>query len=102
MSASTVRIIITALILITACSQRLAAQYSPDVFKLKKQQELYDERGFQQGAAISVDGKLNVSTSNGNVSYSYPISKSTLGGYPLEVNLNYCGSVAFTAFRLYA
>lgn len=71
---------------------------SEQVYQLKKAAELYDERGFQQGKSITVDGKLVVSNSNGNVSYSYPISESQVGGYPLKVVLNYCGSVSFTTF----
>ena len=79
----------------------LQAQYSEKSFLVKKTQELYDERGFQQGKALSIDGKLIVSESNGNVSYSYPISEHTVHGYPLNVSLNYCGSVPFTAYRDY-
>ncbi|MEO5928482.1 MAG: hypothetical protein ABIR47_00995, partial [Candidatus Kapaibacterium sp.] len=79
----------------------LHAQYGDDVFKLKKASDLYDERGFQQNAAIDVDGKLGISNSNGNVSYSYPISSHLEGGYPFTVTLNYCGSVACTAFQKY-
>jgi|GEM_PF-1072303 len=77
------------------------AQYSQTVFDLKKASDLYDERGFEQGKAISVDGKLVVSNSNGNVSYSYPISSHMEGGHTMDVTLNYCGSVAFTAFTKY-
>jgi len=77
------------------------AQYSQTVFDLKKASDLYDERGFEQGKAISVDGKLVVSNSNGNVSYSYPISSHMEGGHMMDVTLNYCGSVGFTAFTRY-
>lgn len=77
------------------------AQYSEDVFELKKAQDQYDERGFNQGAAISVDGKLAVSNQNGTPSYSYPISAFTSGGMQVNVSLNYCGSVQFTAFKDY-
>ena len=92
---------IVAVMIGCVCSIRSFAQYSTEALDVKKLSELYDERGFEQGKAISVDGNLMVSGSNGNVSYSYPISKTTVNGYPLEVNLNYCGSVAFTAFKDY-
>lgn len=50
----------------------LHAQYSDEAFEQKEAGELYDERGFLQNKAITVDGNLVVSNSNGNVSYSYP------------------------------
>ncbi|MEP7217869.1 MAG: hypothetical protein ABI876_03080, partial [Bacteroidota bacterium] len=77
------------------------AQYSEKVFDLKKASDLYDERGFAQGNAIDVDGKLAVSNANGNVSYSYPISSFSAKGYKFETTLNYCGSVGFTTFDKY-
>jgi len=92
-----VRPVLTVVIALVAATVA-RGQYAQSVFDLKKLSELYDERGFAQGKAISVDGKLMVSGSNGNVSYSYPISHTTVNGYPLDVQLNYCGSVAFTAF----
>jgi len=79
----------------------LRAQYSEKVFDLKKAQDLYDERGFAQGAAVTIDGKLVVGESNGNVNYSYPVSSSLVNGQKLDVTLDYCGSVAFTAFKNY-
>ncbi len=77
------------------------AQYSSDVFDLKKAQDQYDERGFMQGAALSVDGKLAISNQNGTPSYSYPVSAFTSGGHQVVTTLNYCGSVQFTAFKDY-
>lgn len=79
----------------------LWAQYSPDVMKLRQAQDLYDERGYGQGSSISVDGSLAVSNQNGSVSYIYPISSFTSGGYSVTTSLSYCGSVAFTAFKDY-
>ena len=78
------------------------AQYSPAVFDLKKAQDTYDERGYAQGAAISVDGKLAVSNQNGTPSYVYPISSFTSGGHQVTSSLSYCGSVQFTAFKDYS
>jgi RHS repeat-associated protein len=89
------------LLLFVAVSQTLTAQYSAKVFDLKKASDLYDERGFLQNKALAVDGRLLVSNSNGNVSYSYPVSHHMEGGYAIDVSLNYCGSVAFTAFKDY-
>lgn len=79
----------------------LRAQYSSDVFNLKKAQDLWDQRGYAQGAALSVDGRLIVSEANGIPTYHYPISEFTIGGYPFSSELNYCGSVAFTIFNKY-
>jgi len=80
---------------------RLRAQYDPKVFELKKAQDLYDERGFSQGNAISVDGKLAVNNQNGGAAYSYPISSFTSGGHQVDVALNYCGAIQFTTFKDY-
>ena len=77
------------------------AQYSNEAFEQKKAGELYDERGFLQNKSITVDGKLIVSNSNGNVSYSYPISSWKENGYGFTASLNYCGSVAFTTYGKY-
>lgn len=77
------------------------AQYSQDVFSLRKLSELFDERGYMQNKSISVDGKLITSNSNGNISYSYPLSSTTVSGIPLDVTLSYAGSVAFTAYKRY-
>ncbi len=96
-----IRTITATLLLLALATAAVHAQYSTDVFTLKKAQDLYDERGFAQGKALSVDGKFIVSESNGNVSYTYPISGYTRNGYPIECSLNYCGSVAFSAFKDY-
>ncbi|MDB5033803.1 MAG: hypothetical protein JWQ98_1044 [Chlorobi bacterium] len=86
-------------VMIIIAPARLSAQYTSGAFGLKQLSETYDERGFEQGKSISVDGKLMVSGSNGNVSYSYPISHTTVSGFPFDVSLNYCGSVGCTAFK---
>ncbi|MGE3801092.1 MAG: hypothetical protein AB7H80_08745, partial [Candidatus Kapaibacterium sp.] len=90
---------IFALVFVTSTS--LFAQYSGTAFEQKKAAELYDERGFLQNKAITVDGNLVVANSNGNVSYTYPISNWNRNGYPFAVNLNYCGSVPFLTFSEY-
>lgn len=79
----------------------LWAQYSPDVMNLRAAQDLYDQRGYNQGAALSVDGNLAINNQNGNVSYVYPISSFTSGGHQVTSTLSYCGSVQFTAFKDY-
>ncbi|MBK9246544.1 MAG: hypothetical protein IPM69_00145 [Ignavibacteria bacterium] len=77
------------------------AQFSAETFKLQKASEHYDERGFMKGKSLSVDGNLVVNNSNGILSYSYPVSSFNLHSYPMNVSLNYCGSVGFTAFQAY-
>ncbi len=82
-------------------TQSTKAQFSTESFNLQKASELYDERGFMKGKALSVDGSLVLNNSNGNVNYNYPVSSFNLHGYPMNVSLNYCGSVGFTAFQSY-
>ncbi|MEP7220592.1 MAG: hypothetical protein ABI876_16825, partial [Bacteroidota bacterium] len=97
----TIRILLVLLAVMIVAPASLCAQYTSGAFDLKKLSDTYDERGFEQGKSISVDGKLMVSGSNGNVSYSYPISHTTVSGFPFDVSLNYCGSVGCTAFKKY-
>jgi len=73
-------------------------QYAAQVIDLKKTSDLYDSRGVAKGTSATVDGRLLVSNVNGNVTYSYPVSRTTVCGYPLTVNFNYCGGVAVTAY----
>jgi RHS repeat-associated protein len=80
----------------------LFGQYSDKAFSLRRSSELFDERGYQQSKSVSVDGKVVVSNSNGSLSYSYPISSYSAGGYPIQVGLTYCNAVAFTAFKQYS
>lgn len=77
------------------------AQYSPEAIKQKKASDLYDEWGFLQGKSLMVDGNLAVSSSTGQVAYTYPISSANIKGHPLTVSLNYASSVAFTAYKDY-
>ena len=92
------QIVLLALVLTTSLAH---AQYSDEAFEQKQASELYDERGFYQNKAITVDGKLVVANSNGNVSYSYPISAWQVDGYSFSTSLNYCGSVSFSSFGKY-
>ncbi|HVZ37976.1 MAG TPA: hypothetical protein VHI13_01770, partial [Candidatus Kapabacteria bacterium] len=78
------------------------AQYSQQAFDLHKASDQYDERGYQTSNAITVDGALSVSNSNGNVSYSYPISHTSVSGFPLDITLSYCGSLSYVSYRDYA
>lgn len=91
----------TAACIILGVHGEILAQYSEQVRDLKGAADQYDERGYEGNKALSVDGTLMVSPSNGNVSYTYPISNHLEGGYPIDVTLNYCGSVGFTAFKDY-
>lgn len=77
------------------------AQYSQDVYKTRAAQDLYDERGFSQSGAISLDGSLMVNNQNGGVSYSYGISNFMSGGHSVQVALNLASAVQFTAFKNY-
>ncbi len=96
------RIILTLFLLIALLAPHLLrAQYSREAFDIRQAQDLYDERGYMNGASISVDGKLAVSNQNGTPSYSYPISSFTSGGHQVTTTLNYCGSVQFTTFKDY-
>jgi hypothetical protein len=88
------QIILSLIFLCTVIAAPLRAQYSTDVATLKEAQDLYDERGYEQGKALSVDGHVAVSESNGNLSYVYPISAFSRNGYKVETSLSYCGSVA--------
>ena len=73
-----------------------------DAFNQQQTAKQFDQRGYGTGGVpVNVDGKLQVSTSNGNVTYSYPISSRTIQGFPMNTTLNYCGSVGFTAFGDY-
>ena len=92
------QIILLALVLTTSLAR---AQYSDEAFEQKQASELYDERGFYQNKAITVDGKLVVANSNGNVSYSYPISSWQRHGHSFSSSLNYCGSVSFSTYGEY-
>ena len=83
------------------CATVARAQYSDDAFEQKQAGALYDERGFYQNKAITVDGKLVVSSSNGNVSYSYPLSSWQRHGHAFSASLNYCGSVSFSTYGEY-
>ncbi|MGA2297270.1 MAG: hypothetical protein ABSG15_06975, partial [FCB group bacterium] len=42
-----------------------------------------------------VDGTMEVSPVNGDLSYVYPISRNTIDGYPISVNLNYVSNLMF-------
>jgi RHS repeat-associated protein len=95
---NTVWLLLAALLVVSATA---LGQYSQAAFDLKQASDLYDTRGYASGKGISVDGKLVVSTANGSVSYSYPISSSQIGGHQIDVTLNYCGAVSFTIFGKY-
>lgn len=77
------------------------SQYSQEAADLRKASDLHDERGYAEGKAISVDGKLIVGNATGNVSYTYPISNHLQAGYPVDVTLTYCPALSFTAYKDY-
>ncbi len=72
-----------------------------DVKNYSQRIDLYDERGFAKNGNVNVDGKLAVSESNGGVSYVYPISRSAIDQYPLDVTLTYNGGVAVSSFAIH-
>ena len=84
------------LILVTAMPT--TAQLSPEVRDLKRAADQYDQRGYMNGSSITVDGKLIVSNTNGNVSYRYPLGDYQSAGYPISISLNYSSSVSSTCF----
>lgn len=61
-----------------------------------KQTIKYTDHGLSQ--FYIPKGLLNISEMNGNVIYSYPISKSNINGSDINVTLNYNGSVQHTAY----
>jgi len=67
-----------------------------DVYKLERAGDLYDEHGFMKSKALSISGNLAISNSSGNVSYTYPLASYTRDGYPVNISLNYAGSVKYT------
>ncbi|HVK39828.1 MAG TPA: RHS repeat-associated core domain-containing protein [Candidatus Kapabacteria bacterium] len=77
------------------------AQYSRGAQSLRKTSELYDERGYAQSKAVTVDGRLSVAPSNGGVAYTFPVAQRTIHGFPITVSLNYCGSVSFSTYASY-
>src|SRR5690349_16543605 len=101
-SRRTMRFIICcSLLAALVLSEPLHAQYASGAFSLKQASDLYDQRGYQNGAALTIDGKLSISQANGNVHYIYPISQYSIAGFPFQTTLTYAGSVAFTAFKEY-
>ncbi|HVZ42151.1 MAG TPA: hypothetical protein VHI13_22920, partial [Candidatus Kapabacteria bacterium] len=95
------KILATLMLLAAACTT-MHAQYSQQSFDTRKASELYDERGYQTSGAITVDGSLAISNSNGNVSYAYPISQTAVSGFSLTVSLAYCGSLSYVTYKDYA
>ncbi len=80
---------------------RVVAQYTAEALVHKQASDLYDQWGYGSGGALNLNGTLNVSASTGSVGYTYPISEHPIKGHRLSVALNYCGSVAFSAFKDY-
>lgn len=84
-----------------ALSGRILAQ-SDTTFALRELSSQYDATGYLTGSTpIQIDGRLIVSEGSGSVIYRYPISSFTKHGYPITVELNYCGSVNHTTFSKY-
>lgn len=90
------------LINVILTTEILTAQTSTEDASLQKQNAgQFDQRSNGTGGVIKVDGNMNISPSNGNITYSYPISNRTIQGFPMTTTLNYCGSIGFTAFGDY-
>jgi len=51
--------------------------------------------------SADADGILNVSSINGSMSYTYPISNHSIDGHPLTVKLSYASNVAHSAYEQY-
>lgn len=79
----------------------LRAQYSTEAAQIQKLSDQYNQRGYMNGKAVTVDGSLTISNANGVPSYVYPINSYTSNGHNVSVTLNYCGSVAFTSYHRY-
>ena len=47
------------------------------------------------------EGSYSVSPINGFMNYTYPISNTTIDGYPVSVKVNYVSNLAFTAFEFH-
>ncbi|MBN9401192.1 MAG: hypothetical protein J0I17_13520 ['Candidatus Kapabacteria' thiocyanatum] len=63
--------------------------------------ELYDNRGYQKDKAISTDGRVAVSKTNGNLQYRYDLSSYSAQGFPVTFSLNYNQNASYTSFRSY-
>ncbi len=85
-----------------ACATAARAQFSAGGACQAKAADLYDERGFLNNKALTIDGALAVSNSNGNVSYTFPLGATLVSGRTVDVSLTYCGSVPFVAYKEYA
>jgi len=70
------------------------SQLTPQVENLQNQ--IIGSAGAMSGGGLSIE------PSNGNVSYSYPISSHSVSGYPINVSLNYCGGASMTTFTTYS
>jgi len=46
-----------------------------------------------------VDGQLIINDLSGSVNYNYPISKNSIDGFPLSVNLSYVDNVLQTSLK---
>ena len=55
---------------------------------------------FAQLNAVN-EGNFHVSPINGYMQYSYPISNTTIDGYPVSVKVNYVSNLAFSAFEFH-
>ena len=92
---------VIALCLFCSVPTILQAQLNDINFEQKAASSLYDEWGFLNGSAVTLDGKAIVSNATGQLSYSYPVSSHTVKGVPIQTTLNYSGSVGFTSFKEY-
>ncbi|MBS3999988.1 MAG: hypothetical protein KGZ71_05860, partial [Desulfobulbaceae bacterium] len=58
---------------------------------------LYNHTLFAQLSQVN-DGSYDVSPINGFMSYTYPISNTTIDGYPIKVDVNYVSNATYVAY----
>ncbi len=58
-----------------------------------------NNNGYKTSSVLALSGKIAVSPASGNINYVYNLASYSKSGYPINISLNYVGSVGFTAFE---